>query len=203
MKKSYLLFLLLVLSNVFVFAQTFEITPFGGYVFPARWYSSNGSVYFYGDAQYGGIASLGLHPDVDLEFTYNRIDNKAMPEVYGYTVDDVPVSQNFYLIGAIKNFRLNETVCPFVGLNLGGVFFAPKESGYYSYWFFAAGLNGGVKVYFNKVLGFRFQAQLLMPVQGTGFYFYYGTGGGGSSVYLTSPLLEFGLNGGLIFRMGK
>jgi hypothetical protein len=203
MKKIVFLFLMLVMGPLMLRAQNIEITPFGGYVFPARWNASNGSLYLDGNAQYGGMISIGMSRVVDVEFMYNRIDTKATPEVIGYNIDNIPLSQNYYMIGINKNFRVNEIVAPYAGMSLGGVYFAPKESGYYNYWFFAMGLDAGVKVYFSKVVGLRLQAQLLMPIQGGGFSFYYGSGGGGSNVYVTSTLFDFGFTGGLIFRLGK
>ena len=203
MKKLFLLFLLLLSCQVFVQAQSIEITPFGGYVFPARWYTSYGSLYFNGNAQYGGMFSLGVSRVMDVDFIYNRIDTKVSPEVNGYTLDDVDVSQNYYMIGFTKNFRVNEVASPFVGFNLGGMYLAPKTSDYYSYWFFSMGLDAGVKLYLGKHIGFRLQAQMMMPVQSGGFYFYYGTGGGGGNMYVTSTLIDFGFTGGLIFRIGK
>ncbi|MEI7982362.1 MAG: hypothetical protein WCI71_11970 [Bacteroidota bacterium] len=204
MKKFLLLFLFLVSGQMFVQAQGLEITPFAGYVFPARWHAANGSFYFNGNAQYGGIISLGISRVMDFNFTYNRIDTKATPEVVGsvYAFDEVALSQNYYMVGLTKNFRVNQTVSPFASFSLGGVYFAPKSSGYYSYWFFAMGIDAGAKIYFNKFIGLRLQAQLMMPVQGGGFTLYYG-GGSGSSVYLTGTLLDFGFTGGLIFRIGK
>ncbi|NCA76879.1 MAG: hypothetical protein EOM90_11130, partial [Alphaproteobacteria bacterium] len=184
MKRTLLTLLILFSALYFAQAQRVEITPFGGYVFPARWNASNGSLYFYGNAQYGGILDIGMSRVVDIELMYNRIDTKASSEAIGYPHDDVPLSENYYMVGVTKNFRVNPTVSPFLGMSLGGLYLAPKTSQYYSYWFFAMGVNGGAKIYFNKFVGIRLQAQLLMPVQSGGFSFYYGTGGGGSTVYL-------------------
>ena len=111
---------------------------------------------------------------MDVDFIYNRIDTKASPDVAGYPFDDVAVSQNYYLIGFTKNFRANKVASPFVGFNLGGMYLAPKSTEYYSYWFFAMGIDAGVKLYLSKRVGFRLQAQLMMPVQSGGFSFYYG-----------------------------
>jgi hypothetical protein len=147
--------------------------------------------------------SAGVSRDVDIDFIYNRVDTRAIPEVGTLSGDDIPLSENYYMVGVTKNFRVNDIVSPFIGLNLGGVFMAPKTSEYYSYWFFACGADAGVKVYFSKYVGLRLQAQLLMPIQGGGFTFYYGGGGAGGGVYLTSPLLDFGFTGGLIFRIGQ
>ena len=203
MKKFFLLFLMLTTGHFFVQAQRVEITPFGGYVFPARWNAANGSVYFDGNAQYGGMLSYGVSDAVDFDLIYNRIDTKLTPQVIGYSYDAIPLSQNYYMVGITKNFRVSDVASPFVGMNLGGVYLAPKTSQYNDYWFFAMGVDAGVKVYFSKVVGLRLQAQLMMPIQGGGLSFYYGSGGGGSNVYVTSTLLDFGFTGGLIFRIGK
>ncbi len=184
-------------------AQTVEITPFGGYVFPARWSGTYGSLYFNGNAQYGGSISLGVSRTMDIDFTYNRIDTKLSTEYTGdfyYQTEDVPVSENYYMLGFTKNFRINEVVSPFIGLNFGGVYMSPKDTQYYSYWFAAFGADAGVKVYFSKHVGFMAQMQLMMPIQYGGFTFYYG---GGSGLYVSSTLLDFGFTGGLVFRIGK
>lgn len=205
MKKIFLVMLMFTGLHAFSQVRSFEITPFGGYVFPARWNAANGSLYFQGNAQYGGIFSVGISRVVDVSFIYNRIDTKVTPETYvfPYTYDDVSISENYYMIGFTKNFRVNEIVSPFASFNLGGCYLAPKGSGYYNYWFFSVGADAGVKVYFSKYVGIRLQAQLMMPVQYGGFSFYYGPGGGGSTVYMNSTLLDFGFTGGLIFRLGK
>ena len=200
MKKLFFLFFLLVTSQLFLRAQTVEITPFGGYVFPTRWNAANGSLYFDGNAMYGGSISFGISRVVDIDFTYTRIDTKVTAESYGFgAFDEVPVSENYYMLGFTKNFRVNQIVSPFVGFNIGGVYLAPKESGYYSYWFAAVGLDAGVKVYFSKRVGFMGQMQLNMPVQYGGFTFYYG----GAGVYVNSTLIDFGFTGGLVFRLGR
>jgi hypothetical protein len=203
MKKIFLLTLLIFGAQYFVQAQKVELTPFGGYVFPTRWSGAYGSVYCNGAAQYGGILSIATSRVVDFNIIYNRIDTKGEPEAYGIPLDEFDLSENFYMVGVTKNFRVNEKVSPFVSFNLGGVYFAPKNTDYYSYWFFAMGADAGVKVYFSKVVGIRLQTQLMFPVQYGGFSFYYGSGGGGSSVYVTSTMLNFGFTGGLIFRLGN
>lgn len=202
MKKITIILSLFFLGQNLLRAQHAEITPFGGYVFPGRWYASSGNIYFNGNAQYGGMLSIGASRVIDFDFIYNRIDTKADVTGYYYS-EQIPVSINYWMIGGTKNFRVNPVVSPFVGFNLGGCVLAPKESSSYNYWFFAMGADAGIKVYFSKILGIRLQAQMLMPIQSAGFSFYYGTGGGGSSIYLTSTLVQFGFTGGLIFRIGE
>ncbi|HPS51017.1 MAG TPA: hypothetical protein PK892_09970, partial [Bacteroidales bacterium] len=80
MKRTLLTLLILFFALYLAQAQRVEITPFGGYVFPTRWNASNGSLYFYGNAQYGGILDIGMSRVVDIELMYNRIDTKASSE---------------------------------------------------------------------------------------------------------------------------
>lgn len=203
MRKLFLFIVLTFLGAGFLKAQHLEITPFGGYVLPVTWYASDGSIYFKGNAQYGGMINVGVSRVIDVDLIYNRIDTKAVPSLLGFSTNEIPLSINYMMVGFTKNFRVSPVVSPFLGLNLGACLMAPKQSEYYDYWFFACGIDGGVKIYFSKYVGLRLQAQLMMPVQGGGFYFYYGTGGGGSGVTFSAPLVDFGFTGGLIFRIGK
>ncbi len=206
MKKGLLiLFILAFTGFTGLRSQTVELTGFGGYVLPARWNAYNGSLYFYGNAMYGGSINLGVSRVLDVGFSYTRIDTEVSPESFGslYYFDNIPVSQNYYMLGFTKNFRVNDKVSPYLRFNLGGVYLSPKESQYYSYWFFAMGADGGVKVYFAERVGLMAQMSLLMPVQYGGFYFYGGTGGSGAGVSMSGTLVDFGFTGGLLFRIGK
>jgi hypothetical protein len=210
MKKFVLLIAALVCIPFLLKAQTVEITPFGGYVFPSSLNAEGGDVQFLGNAQYGGAISIGVSRVMDVELTYNRIDTKADINVYNwnnsYNYDQVPLSINYMLIGGTKNFRVSPMVSPFVGMNLGAALFYPKADAgtqYQEAWFFAMGMIGGAKIYFSKRIGLRLQAQMLVPVQGTGFYMFAGTGGSGGGVSVYSTMVQFGFTGGLIFRLGK
>lgn len=204
-----LILALLVAFPFIAISQTVEITPFGGYVFGSTLQANGGDVHFNGNAQYGGMISIGVSRVMDIDLIYNRIDTKAQVNAYGnmnsYIFDEVPLSINYMMIGGTKNFRVNPTVAPFVGMNLGASLFYPKEGGKYNYtstWFFAAGLNGGAKIYFSDRIGLRLQAQMLLPIQGAGFTMFAGTGGASGGVSVYSTMVQFGFTGGLIFRLG-
>jgi hypothetical protein len=210
MKKYIILMAALFCLPFILNAQTVEITPFGGYVFPGTMNADGGDVYFRGNAQYGGMISIGVSRVMDIDLIYNRIDTKADVNIYSwnnsYNYDEVPLSINYMMVGFTKNFRVNPVVSPFLGMSLGAVLFYPKEDAGHNYqeaWFFAAGLNGGAKVYFSKRVGLRVQAQALVPVQGSGFYMFAGSGGSGGGVSVYSTLVQFGFTGGLIFRLGR
>lgn len=203
MKKLVLLLSFFVSGLMTLQAQHVEITPYGGYVFPVTWYAGNGDLYFNGNAQYGGMLNIGVSRVFDVDLIYNRIDTKANVYLPGYLSDDFSLSINYFMVGGTKNFRVNDMVSPFLGFNMGACLMAPKESTYNDYWFFACGALGGVKLYFSKVIGIRLQAQMYVPIQGGGFYFYYTPYGGGSNVYVSSTMVDFGFTGGLIFRIGE
>ncbi|HNX86646.1 MAG TPA: hypothetical protein PKN12_06930 [Bacteroidales bacterium] len=202
MKKRYFSFLFTLFIPMFLHSQTVEVTPFGGYVFPATWYATSGNVYFHGNGQYGGMINIGINPAIDIDLIYNRSDTRAQANVPGYPMNEVPLSINYFQVGGTKNFRVSKMLSPFIGGNVGGCLAAPKGD-YNDQWFFSVGIQGGAKIYFSRRIGIRLQAQLYMPVQGAGYMFYFGPGGSGSTVTLTSTLVNFGFTGGLIFRLGK
>lgn len=206
MKKYLLLVAVLICVPFILKSQGVEVTPFGGYVFPGTMNADGGDVYFRGNGQYGGMISIGVSRVIDVDLIYNRIDTKADINIYGwnnsYNYDVVPLSINYMHVGFTKNFRINPIVSPFIGFNLGASLFYPKVDNYQEAWFFSMGMSGGAKIYFSKRVGLRLQAQALAPIQGSAFYMFAGTGGGGGGVSVYSTLVQFGFTGGLIFRLG-
>jgi hypothetical protein len=207
MTKKILFFSALLYLPFMMFAQTVEVTPFGGYVFGGTLNGDYGEVHIDDNAQYGGMISIAVSRVMDLDLIYNRSDTKAQVNYYNYggyvqPSLEIPLSINYIQIGATKNFRVSPVVSPFIGLNLGACDFAPKED-YSDAWFFSVGFNAGAKIYFAKRIGLRLQAQGYIPVQGTAFSMFVGTGGTSAGVSVYSTLVQFGFTGGLIFRLGK
>ncbi|MFZ4521784.1 MAG: hypothetical protein ACOYNC_08770 [Bacteroidales bacterium] len=204
MKRYFILIAAIICIPFMLRSQGVEVTPFGGYVFPGTMHGSNGDLYVNGNGQYGGMISIGVSRVMDVDFIYNRSDTKADFSSY-YTLlgyeSQLPLSINYMHVGFTKNFRINPMVSPFVGFNLGGCLFYPKEE-YREAWFFSMGMNAGAKIYFSKRVGLRLQAQAYMPIQGSGYSFMVGTGGSGGGVSLYSTIVQFGFTGGLIFRLG-
>jgi hypothetical protein len=201
MKQLLLLIISAFFFPVLLFAQRVELTPFGGYVFAGRMDASNGYIRFKDNAQYGGMLSIAVSRVMDIDLIYNRSDTKAEVNVYDYPYEEVPLSINYMQLGFTKNFRVNPTVSPFVGFNLGACLMAPKEK-YMDAWFFSMGMDAGAKIYFSKRVGLRLQAQAYIPIEASGFTFFVGTGGAGGGVSVYSSLVQFGFTGGLIFRLG-
>ena len=206
MRKIFFIIALTIVLPMMIQAQTVEITPFAGYVFGGTMHGDYGDVHINDNAQYGGMISVGVSRVMDIDLIYNRSDTKAQVDYFNgpnYKQSlDIPISINYIQIGFTKNFRVNKTVSPFFGFNIGACDFAPKED-YSDSWFFSTGFNAGAKVYFGKRVGLRLQAQGYIPVQGTAFSMFVGTGGSSAGVSVYSTLFQFGFTGGLIFRLGK
>ncbi|MFC2102215.1 hypothetical protein ACFLS7_04400 [Bacteroidota bacterium] len=202
MIKIKLLFLSILFLPLGLFAQTVEITPFAGYLFPAKMNGSGGYVRFQGNAQYGGMVSIAVSRVMDIDLIYTRTDTKAEVSYFQWPYEEVPLSINYIHGGATKNFRFNKTIVPFFGANLGACLMSPKRD-YNDVWFFLVGMNGGAKIYVGKRLGFKVQGQLFFPIQGSGFTFMAGTGGAGGGLSLYGTMVQFGLSGGLILRLGN
>ena len=66
---------------------------------------------------------------------------------------------------------------------------------------FAWGLRIGGVIWASEKVGVRLQAQLLSAVQSMGGGFYFGTGGAGAGVTSYSTIYQFGLGGGLVFKV--
>lgn len=94
----------------------------------------------------------------------------------------------------------------FGGLMLGALFSTAentktgdKSSGTH----FAWGARLGANIWLNEKLAIKLQGQLLSAVQDVGGGLYLGTGGAGAGVSTYSSMLQFGVGGGLAFRLGK
>ena len=85
---------------------------------------------------------------------------------------------------------------------MGAVLMAPKQE-YHDVWFFLIGLNAGAKIYVGKRIGFKVQGQLFMPIQGSGFTMFVGGGGPSGGVSLYGTMVQAGISGGLILRLGR
>ena len=204
MYKTSIFTFFLSLITCFASAQRVEITPFGGYVFPGTMNADGGEVYFRGNGWYGGMVNIGVSRLFDADVIYTRIDTRADINIYHpiYGNDwDVPLSVNYFHVGFSKKFPLHPSITPFTGLNIGTCLMAPKEK-YREEWFLSMGFHGGAKAYVSKRVGFRMEGRLMVPIQGSGFSFFAGSGGSGGGVSVYSTLVQFGLDGGLIIRFG-
>lgn len=215
MKKSLfskisLLFILLAFSAMLT-AQDHkvEITPFGGY-------QLGGSVKFYEGkfkvldaACYGGMLAVQVSSGNFIEFSYTGMATQGEWRPYSnYELDHprttVDMAVNHFQIGSVNELALdNEAIRPYGTLTLGTTWFNLQEENSNDEWLFSVAAGLGLKYFFNDRIGIRIQARMILPLVYAGAGFYIGTGGGGTYVSSTAPIVQGDFTGGLIIALGE
>jgi len=215
MKKSLFskisLFIILLAFSTMITAQDHkvEITPFGGYML-------GGSVKFYEgkfkveDAGcYGGMLAVQVKNGNFIEFSYTGMTTQGDWRPYNnYELDHpettVDMAVNHFQIGTLNELPLdNEAIRPYGTLTLGTTWFNIKEEDSNDEWLFSVGAGLGLKYFFNDKIGIRIQARMVLPLVYAGAGFYIGTGGSGTYVSATAPIVQGDFTGGLIIALGS
>lgn len=197
--KKLTLFILMIIGFT-SFAQM-DVSVYGGYQFGSKAYGYNGTLRLKSNANYGVIAEFGVAPDLMVQLQWMGSATEATLEgpFYDYVRTDVNV--NYYQIGMIRPFPVNEKVEAFGNFTLGATQFAMQNQLYNDEWRFSITAGLGTKIWLSDVVGIRLQARLLAPINWGGLGFFCGTGGCGSSVSAGSSFISGDVSGGLVFRL--
>jgi len=216
MRKIIFLVAAISLVSTTLSAQKLRLNAYSAYVFDdnhvASYYNSNS--YFEGSVkggfQWGGGLEYMASGAQGIEIKYLRQDALA-PMDYSNGVltntKEFELGINYILLGSNRYFILdNEKIEPFAGAGLGMALIniknpvpdsdANKEK-------FSWYLHVGTNIWLSEKVGLKLQAQLLSAVQSVGGGFYFGTGGTGAGVSSYSTMYQFGLGGGLVFKLGQ
>jgi hypothetical protein len=220
MKKYLLLSILSVFIVTTSFAQTEKrLNLYGSYVFDDSFDSYYDSYNYYygtiqGSFQYGAGLEFMLKPEYGIELLWHG-QNTTAPTYYlsegyfglqeRYTEFDLNV--NYALIGFNRHMMApNNKVEAYMGLMLGMAFSHvenPDNGNTDNAEKFSWGARLGLNLWASDRVGIKLQTQILSVVQSVGGSLYFGTGGAGAGVSTYSSFLQFGLGGGLTFRLGK
>ena len=160
-----------------------------------------------GGLQWGGGIEYRVYPETGIELLYLRHDTNAPTSYYiqGPEFADFDLGLNYIMVGGNRYMPIGTgNVDGSFGLMAGMVIadLTNPESGYSdSATKFAWGLKGGITIWATETVGIKLQAQVLSAVQSMGGGFYFGTGGGGAGISTYSTLYQFGLGGGLAFKL--
>ena len=208
--KRFLLSLLIV-SSFSVFAQV-EISPYAGYFFGGKSDFYEGSLKINDNMNYGAHLSFNMGGGVGAELSYSLSASSAKWNPSFQYIDRFPaqefdINTHVFLLGGYKEIELaNERVLGFMNLKGGAILYSPQNSNIQDVWRFLIGIGGGVKIFFNDVVGIRLQGNMYLPMyfNGGGIYCGIGTGGSncGASVGGTVVIFEGDLTAGLIFKLG-
>lgn len=157
--------------------------------------------------QWGLGAEVMVRPEMGVELSYLREDTKASLKNYKYpvTYHDYDLAINYIMLNGTRYFRKpGGRVEPFAGLGAGlGIFNAkdPVDGMKTNLTKFSWQVRAGAIIWASDAVGVRLQAQLQSAVQAIGGGVYVGTGGAGAGVSSYSTIYQFGLGGGLVFKL--
>ena len=196
---------LLFLLQLSAMAQSFEVTAFSGYTFADKFPISGGSAKINDGHTYGGILSYNHNESYAFELLYSRQETRGSAKSSYLNLDnDEAISVNYILAGSNRMIPTSVHGAFFGGIKLGAVIFSPKLNQYSNVTKFAVGITGGYKHMLNDIIGIRLQANLYAPIIDAGANFWWSPGNGTSvGVSSYTPILQFGLNGGIVFKLGK
>ena len=155
-----------------------------------------------GGLQWGGGIEIKPNKMMGIEFLYNRLDTKAPMTYYdnGIKSGTYDAGINNFMLGVNRYFVSNEKVEAFGGALIGVTGF---KVGSKSATKFGYGFRLGANVWATPKVGLKLQAQLMSASQAVGGGFYIGTGGTGAGLSSYSSFYQFGLGGGLVFKLGN
>jgi hypothetical protein len=201
-------------SNVACAQGGININLYGGYVFDDQFDSRYDNSYYYegkikGGFQWGVGVEYMAQAEYGIELFYLRQDTNAPTTVYGGIVTGEPrnfdMALNYIMLAPTKHFLTsNEKLEGFGSLMLGMVIADasnPDNGNSDTVTKFAWGLRLGGIIWASEKVGIRLQTQLLSATQGMGGGFYFGTSGAGAGVSSYSTIYQFGLGGGLVFKV--
>lgn len=155
-----------------------------------------------GGLQWGVGVEIKPIPMTGIEFLYNRLDSKAAMTYFsnGVKSGTFDASVNNFMLGINRYFVSNAKLEGYGGLLVGVSGFkvgsvTATKLGY--------GFRVGANVWATEKVGLKFQAQLMSASQAVGGGFYIGTGGPSAGISSYSSFYQFGLGGGLVFKLGK
>ncbi len=198
--RKLILFAFIILGSTAI-AQT-DVSAYYGYQFGSKAYGYNGTLKLKGAGNYGAILEFGVRPDLMIQLQYMGSSTYASLSSY-YEIAKADVNVNYYQIGIIRPFPVNDKVEVFGSFSMGATQFAIQEAQYSDEWRFSITLGLGAKIWITDKVGIRLQSRLLAPINWAGLGFFCGTGGCGTSVNAGSTFISGDVSGGLVFRLGN
>ncbi len=194
-------------------AQSIQIIPMGGYQFPAGVdVSYNDGTLGYRPARLrikgNGNYGVGLHVtlpfhEITISVSFTNMDSELTIQPVGEPTDKLfDASQEYWMLGILKEVDMDQ-LRPYGGLILGWTTVRPKDSEYQNASKFSVGLEGGLKYFFNDIVGIMVHARLLLPVQWVGAGLSIGTGGVGAGLTTGSSIIQGDIGGGLVIAFGR
>lgn len=195
----------------------FRLNVYSAYVFDDKFDSYYDPYNYYnghinGGYQWGLGAEFMVQPRYCVEFMWQHQSTHA-PTYYWDGAStlhekyvDFKLNLDYFLIGGEGHVQApHSKVEGYGGLFLGLAAIGldnPDNGNHNSTSKFAWGARLGANVWATDRIAIKLQAQLLSIAQGAGGGLYFGTGGAGVGLSTYSSIYQFGLGGGLSFKLG-
>ncbi len=206
-KNLFFTVLLFLTVTIDLQSQSIEIIPQANYTFGGRIYGKFGEMKIANSESYGTSFNIVTPANVSFQIEYFYQPTVGEYRDYfdpGQFNQNADLRVNWIQVGVRKRFEVQEKIVPFGGLSVGLTNFDLRSSPTsYNEWALSLALQGGVNVYLSKLIGLRFHARLLTPIQFTGFGFYAGTGGAAVGATAGSYFVQADLGTGLIIRLSQ
>ncbi|MFI5218228.1 MAG: hypothetical protein ACHQNT_01980 [Bacteroidia bacterium] len=194
-----------------------RINLYGAYVFDDEVSAYDTYNYGFGGKikagfQYGAGIEFLPREDFGVELLYIGQMTEGQLNYYtSYYPSGTPFSLDLSLNYAMLGFNRymqnpSSKVETFGGIMLGALFSSvknPNNGESRSATKFTWGLRLGANIWASDRVAVKLQAQVLSAVQSVGGSAYFGTGGSGAGVSTYSSMMQFGIGGGLAFRLGN
>ena len=194
-------FISLIIPVASLHAQRFEVTPFLGYQTSARIPSVRGDFRVNDGKNFGISLDLGS-PDAAYKFFISYSRQGSLLEIDSAdiirTVCDLAV--NNISFGGILELYQGDLVVPFTKLGFGSTIYQPLTSDIGNERVMHFNIAGGAKLFLNEHFGFRFQANLLLPLFFQGYLFEEGAPPPGEGIKTKISGIHGDFTAGLIAR---
>jgi hypothetical protein len=154
-----------------------------------------------GGLQWGAGIEIKPNRAMGIEFLYNRLNTSSSMTYYnnGVKSGNFDAGINNFMLGVNHYFVSNAKIEGYAGALAGITSF---KIGSTTATKFGYGFRLGANVWATSRVGIKLQAQLMSAAQSVGGGFYIGTGGSGAGISSYSSFYQFGLGGGLTFKLG-
>lgn len=196
--------ILFLIAGGSLFAQTIEIIPMGGYTFRNRTPITGGELEFRDGPTFSGALRFEVRNNNYVELFYSWQETFITANSI-YLTDPYRSagSFNYILIGSTQKVPLQDAIEAYGGFKLGAGWLTAEQSSSDEVRFSVGG-TAGLNFFVSESIGIQVGMHLLFPITDVGASFGWSSGGGaGVGVTGWSPIVQFGFDGGLVFRLGE